>query len=194
MCPSEYTMCLNFIQFKHTVTNYVYTMDLMLLDFENKFAVATNRTATQGLLFQFNSIMFFDRLEYSNYKGPTYSVPCGIPDPSNLALPSVKDYLHINLLYCQGQRMQGYIWLMMYVCMYLCTYVYMYDCMYVNTCIIYTHIPTSSSCYVRLDLNVVNSIVGCTTTYIVTMNEVCNMKHSKMSWLHCQLKKDRNIE
>ena len=79
-------------------------MDLLLLGFKNKFAVATNRTTTQGLLFQYSSIMFFDHLEYSRNSRPTYSVPPDRPDPSNYALPSVKDYLHINLLYCQGQR------------------------------------------------------------------------------------------
>ena len=75
----------------------------------NKFAVATNRTTTQGLLFQYRSIMFYDRLEYSRNSFPTYSVPDDKPDPSNLALPSVMDYLHISLLYCKGQRKQGYI-------------------------------------------------------------------------------------
>ena len=79
MCPSECTMCFYFIQFKnsHKLLN---TMDLIMLDFENKFAVATSRTTTQGLLCEYNSIMFFDSLEYSGNGRPTYSFPSNMPD------------------------------------------------------------------------------------------------------------------
>ena len=81
----------------------------MLLDFENKFAFATDKTTTQGLSFEYNSIMFFDRLEYLGNGCPRYSFPSNLPNRSTLVLPSDQDYLHINLLYCQGQWTQGYI-------------------------------------------------------------------------------------
>ena len=82
----------------------------MWLGYLHKFATANDRTTTQGLTFHFGSVMFFDHLEYSCNKRPTHSAMFGL---RTVVEPSLEDYLHINLLYCKGQGMQGHL---LYAC------------------------------------------------------------------------------
>ena len=75
----------------------------ILLGNRNSFDMTTSRATTQGLLFDCHSIMFFDRLQYSIRKQPTYSFLTSTVIPWCAVIPSYRDYFHIRLLYCKGQ-------------------------------------------------------------------------------------------
>lgn len=65
-----------------------------------------DRLSGQGIPYEYESFTHFGAFHYSNNQRPTLvpkndSIPLEVLGSAKL--PTLKDYLHINLLYCEGK-------------------------------------------------------------------------------------------
>ena len=84
--------------------NYVYATTRLHLEFWPEYEIR-DRTTDQGLPYDYRSIMHYRPSGCSNNRKPVF-YPLHVPmDAIRSTLtepPTYLDYLHINLLYCEG--------------------------------------------------------------------------------------------
>lgn len=83
----------------------VITLFVVFSEYTDYFRIQSINSSTQGLPYQYQSLMHFSLDEYSKYYYKFTITPIPIPFSTGSLYPTNLDYLHIKLLYCEGISM-----------------------------------------------------------------------------------------
>ena len=74
-------------------------------EFRSAYDMMARETTDQGLPYDFGSIMHYPSIAYSSNGRPTFVVLKATRESiGTKCTPTYYDYLHVNLLYCQGTK------------------------------------------------------------------------------------------
>ena len=81
---------------------YTYT-HFVLIGFEREFDILKDNVSTQGLEYDYQSVMHFNSRVFGMY---SFNTIVSLKNPGHLghaSHPTFHDFLHLKLIYCQGR-------------------------------------------------------------------------------------------